>query len=187
MMGAAALMQCLPVASHVLGRRFGRLGEDGTPRPATVRDPPLVDAVEVPLALGISLPPVAARKWKAHRLTTIKNEPDHRRAVLAVVADHRLHLRPTNFSLAQATNDREVVCQVNAKDPHRQPHPEIEATADQAEQGNPGQTPQPISGSEDEPDSTYHELGVPDPGAGYTNLDVGLSPALLYGQDSHIP
>jgi hypothetical protein len=28
---------------------------------------------------------------------------------------------------------------------------------------------------------------VHDPGARYTNLDVGLNPALLNGHDSHIP
>ena len=71
-----------------------------------MRQPPLIDAVEVPLELGSAKTRRDPRCQQGHRLTVFENEPDAHGTV--PVADDCLYFLPGNAAPAEAANDRAI-------------------------------------------------------------------------------
>jgi hypothetical protein len=146
-----------------------------------VLQPPLVDAVEVPIELGSAQ---SQRGWcqEVHRLTTSENEPDSPRPAPSV-GDHCLHLMPGNPASAAATNDRGLSRQINAKSSLPLHACNLGAAESQEEQGAEHAMIAPQKdGSNCEPAHAHRQSQHSDV-ARHADLDLRLGRTVLKGHD----
>jgi hypothetical protein len=100
--------------------RLGRLRAHWAPGLATVRKPPLADAVEVALVPGNAQGPPCCRCSQRQGLTAFEEESDAARAVEPLVAEHCLHLMPGDAAPPKATNVRGLWRQIDPESPDQE-------------------------------------------------------------------
>ena len=152
----------------------------GAPGVATVGEPPLVYALQVPFVRRIALPPKGFREGQCHRLTVREYELDGGGPVRVDVVDDGLHLRPRNPASAPALDDRGLRCQVNAEGLHNEPQHDSEATENQPRQCEPGLAVCKGLGAQGQPARCARESPFPRK-EHRTNPDCGSNCTLLDG------